>query len=240
MKRSNALVLLVTLIVLLTSCKKVQKAEDTPVTKLKYLSQVTTVQSSGSSTINYTYDDKKRLSMVTAGTAVTTYTYNVNVLFSVERTDSSNGFREVRELTYKDGDIIALRARIYRNNVLNSDVTYNFLVIGGRITENHYDIYVDTYAYDSRGNVTKVYFNNTNFTLEFSYDAKPSRYTNGFPKYGINSEIEFLSPNNQVSRANVATTYTYDADGYPVSAVAVTGTGASATTATITYKYTEL
>ncbi|MGF7078286.1 hypothetical protein [Mucilaginibacter sp. UYCu711] len=239
MKRKNILTLLVMLIVLLTSCKKSESAGDTPAKKLKYLTQVISVQNGNTATSDYTYDDKKRLSMITAGTAVTTYTYNADKLFSVERVDQPNGFREVRELAYKDGEISSIRATIYRNNVLNSDITYNFLVVGGRITESHYEIYVDTYTYDSRGNVTKVYFNKTNFSNEYSYDDKPGRFTNGIPKYGINSDIEFLSPNNQVTRTNVVTTYIYGSDGYPTGATAVSGAGTSAVTTKYTYVYTE-
>lgn len=228
------------LIVLLTACKKSKNTGDVPAKKLKYLTQVISVQNGNTSFSDYTYDDKKRLTKVTAGTSVTTYSYNGDKLFSVERVDQSIGFRETRECTYQNGEISSLRAIIYRNNALNSDITYNFLVVGGRITESHYDIYVDTYSYDSRGNVTKVYFNKSNLSNEYSYDDKPSRFTNGMPKYGINADVEFLSPNNQVGRFNVTTTYTYDSDGYPTGATAVSGTGTSAVTTKYTYVYTEL
>jgi hypothetical protein len=240
MKRKNTLMLLVALIALLMSCKKSASISDNPVKKLKYLTQVTSVQNGTTSSTNFTYDDKKRIITTTTGTAVTTYNYNADKLFSVETVNQPTGFREVRELSYQGNDLSSMRATIYRNNVLSSDITYNFLVVGGRVTESHYEIYVDTYTYDSRGNVTKVYFNKSNFSNEYTYDDKASRYTNGFPKYGINSEVEFLGPNNQITRTNVATTYTYDSDGYPVSAVAVTSAGPTPTTATFTYKYSEL
>lgn len=229
------------IIVLLTSCKKSKNTGDTPAKKLKYLTKVISVQNGNNLVYDYSYDDQKRLSTVTSGTAVSTFAYANNKLFSVERIDPALGFREVRELAYKDGEISSIRATIYRNNVLNSDITYNYLVVGGRITESHHEnIYVDTYTYDSRGNVTKVYFSNSNITLEFTYDDKPSRFTNGIPKYGINSDIEFLSPNNQVGRNSVATTYTYGSDGYPTGATAVTSSGSSSTTTNISYVYAEL
>jgi YD repeat-containing protein len=241
MKIKHTLTLLAIVTVLLAACKK--SANNTPpAKKLKYLTQTTAVRGTTTFIAYSTYDDKKRLSTVKAGTSTTTYSYggSDNNLVYIESVSSSPSFRETIEFTYaSDGTLSSAHDVIYRNGALSSDIVYNYLVVNGRITEIHHEgIYVDKYTYDDRGNVINVYLNKYNYNNVFSFDDKPSATTNGFPRYIINSSINFASPNNVVSNKGGNTyTYTYDTDGYPTGAIITDPTGATTKT---TYTYTEM
>lgn len=235
--KSTLTLLAISVIALLASCKKSDKTSgDTPSKKLKYLTRSTIVDGSTTSFIDYTYDTKNRLSTIKNGTATSTYTYNGNNLVSVEKVDSSPVFRETIDFTYNsDGTISSAHDVIYRNGTLSSDIVFNYLVVNGRVTEIHHEgIYVDKYTYDDRGNVTNIYLAKSSYNNVFTFDDKPSPYTNGFPKYIINSDIQYVSPNNVLSNppAPYAHTYTYGADGYP--------TGATVGSTKYSYTYTEM
>ncbi len=236
MKIKNTFVLLAMLVVLLISCKKSDKSTgDTQVKKLKYLTQMTIVQGTSTSFTTYTYDDKKRVSTAKNGNSITTYSYNGNNLFSIEIANQSIGFRQVTEYAYNnDGSILSTHEKIYRNNALNSDIVYNYLVENGRITERHHEIYVDKYTYDNKGNLISFYSGQGNFTTVNTYDDKLNKYTNGFP-----NDLSF-SPNNltsSISSFTLTYTYTYDADRYPTAAVV---SGPPGNTSYYTYTYTEM
>ncbi|MGF7082054.1 hypothetical protein [Mucilaginibacter sp. UYCu711] len=237
MKIKNTFVLLATFVALLTACKKSgNNTGDTPAKKLKYLSQMTTVQGTSTIITTYTYDDKNRVSTVQNGTSTSTYSYNGNNLFSVEDLTPSTGFRQVTEYAYNnDGSISSTHARIYRNNALSNDITYTYLVVNGRITERHYDLYVDKYTYDNKGNVISFYSQQSGLTTVNTYDDKLNKYTNGF----LNPNGFSFTPNNLASSTSAIAytyTYTYDADGYPTGAVIE---GPPGNTVKYTYTYTE-
>lgn len=248
MKIKTSFLLLAALFVLLISCKKSNNTtNDTPAKKLKYLSQVISVQGTTTTIIDYTYDNKKRLNTMKVNGSVTTYFYTENNLTSVESVTESTGYRQVTEFAYAGDILSSVAVRTYRNNVLSTQITYNYLLVGGKVTEIHHDIYVDSYTYDSNGNITKVYYSQFDTALNFTFDSKPSRYTNGFPKYVINADIDFVSPNNVATKSTgdgvqsgVGTyTYNYDAGGYPTGAVYVNPT-VTYSNAKYTYLYTEL
>jgi len=220
--------------VLLVSCKKSDKKADMspPVKKLKYITHSTMVQGNTTTFSDCTYDDKKRLSTVKAGDNTTTYNYNGNFLFSIETTNPT-GYRKTTEHYYNDdGTLASTRDRIYRNNVLSSDNTFTYIIANGRITERHYEIFIDKFTYDNRGNPISIYSGQGGFTTESTYDDKPNVNINGAP----NPNGLYFSPNNLISDGTITHTYTYDADGYPIGSVLVTPAG----TTKYAYTYTEL
>ena len=227
-------------IVLLASCKKSNNnTENPPVKKLKYLTRSTIVQGATTRFIDYTYDDKNRVSTAKIGTTTTTYTYNGNNLFSIEAVDQSAGYRKTTEHTYNnDGSVSSTHDLVYRNNVLSSDIVYNYLIVNGRITEIHFEIYVSKRTYDDKGNLINSYSGSGNYNTVGTYDDKPNIYTNGFP----NPNGLYFSPNNLVTSSddfknNLSYTYTYDTDGYPTGAVE---SAPSAVTTKYAYTYTEM
>lgn len=242
MKAKSIFALLTVLTISLASCKKGDdnnnNGGETPVKKLKYLSQLKTTGTDNlTTTATFTYDDKKRISTIKYPTSTVTYAYNGNQLFSVENDQPSTAFRDVVEFTYAtDGTIASARKRTYRNTAPPVDVTYNFYYTAGKITQIKHEIYMDTYTYDSRGNCTKVFFDQYNFGNDYTYDDKPNSTTNGFPKYVLTSEVSNAATNNQTNRTGNTTTYTYDADGYPANATSVTPSG----TVKYAYIYTEM
>jgi YD repeat-containing protein len=223
MKIVKAFAFIVTIGICFTACKKNNNNSvvDPPVKKLKYLTQTTILQNGITSKINYTYDDRKRLATIKNGDGITTYYYSTNMLSFIETVNPTLKYRQETNFTYKDGALSSVHQKTLRDNNLVGDITYNYLVVNGKTTEIHHEIYVETYTYDGRGNVTKVHFNENNLTNEYTYDDKPNLYTNGFPKYVLQSNVNYFSNNNQLTRSGLpAFTYTYGADGYPVSAVA--------------------
>jgi len=214
---------------LLVSCKKSDKKADvpTPVKKLKYLTRITQVQNNTTTITDYTYDNKKRISVVKDSNGQTTYTYSGNNLFSVEVIIPSIGYRETTEYTYNTRDtVLSADVKQYTNGTLTTKLVYTYFFTNGRLTEVHHDIYVDKYIYDDRGNLISA-------DGSVTYDDKPNIYTNGSPTIGGFP----VSPNNVTRRGPAIYTYTYDDDGYPISAIE---TGQNIQTTKYAYTYTEM
>jgi YD repeat-containing protein len=246
MKTTLKLTLLIVLVVLLNACKKsgTNNSVEPPTKKLKYLTQIIAVNGTTTTFTDLTYDDKNRLLTYNIrGGGLTKYAYNGNDLFSIELT--ATGYREINEFGYQDGKMISAHVKKYYNNILGTDIVYNYLYEGGRVTEMHHDIYVDTYSYDNNNNVTKIYFSQISSANVFTYDNKLSRFTNAATKSVVLSDFDRYSPNNVASvtkgtqSGTTNYTYNYDSDGYPTGAVAVNDAYTYLNTK-YTYTYTEL
>lgn len=241
MKTALSLSLLIAF-ALLNSCKKNDKKTDTPTPakKLKYLTQTTGVRGNITSFTNYTYDDQKRVSTAKTGPRLTTYTYKGNNLFSQETSDPTSGYRENIEYAYNDdGTIASSHDLVYRNDQVSTDILFKYVVVNGRVTERHYQIYVDKLTYDNKGNLTNFHSGQGDFDTIITYDDKLSSYTNGFP----NPNGLLFSPNNVLSNtpsydhASATTyTYSYDTDGYATGTISTTPAGITKTS----FTYTEM
>jgi|GEM_PF-1696869 hypothetical protein len=262
---AKQLTLLMIFGVFLFACKKSSNTpeEPAPTKKVKYLSQVTIVRGTTTSSTYYTYDAQKRLSTVKQGNTTTTYFYDSNKLSSIERitisgTDISS---VVTQITYSDG-AFSTSAKSYNNGIFNIEHITGYLVIDNKITEIHRDdAIIIIQSYDSNGNLIKSQNQLSNGTYTYSdkknpamvnADPDPRNYSSpnillSSTSNGTNGAVtttytyEFDSKGFILTSAtpNYKGTYTYDSDGYITTSATANITYPSQSYTT-TYTYTEL
>jgi len=229
------LTLLIALAALLNACKKNSNENPATTVKLKYLTQVTLIDSNilGTTTTitNYTYDDKKRLISSKSGNGEIDYAYNDagNVFSTTSTSTVFTPDKHVREFTYADGKVSTAVERVYTKNNLVATNNYGYVYNGGQLTELHTTgdsgAGITLYSYDSNNNIIKTDVNAGYLVTNITYDNKKSQYTNWQQtlKNAAVSSLENRSPNNTVSITNVNGTqtynYTYDGDGYPTARI---------------------
>ncbi|MES2429099.1 MAG: hypothetical protein V4560_19110 [Bacteroidota bacterium] len=241
MKTKHYINFFIALTLALSACKKSNSVgtTDTPVTVTqKYLVHVSTISTvpgvgsspptTSTSTTDYTYDSKKRLSKIKSGSNASTYTYNDSGdLFSIYSTSGTAGSWSTTEFTYADGKLISYNVKTFINNALTYDNTFTYVYNGDKVTELHQGLYYYLYTYDSNGNIAKVYnHGSTDYYLIYTYDNKKSRFAASPFKYpSFEPAGDRYSPNNRITSTTEGLTqnfldsiaYTYDADGYPIT-----------------------
>jgi len=236
------------------ACKKTETTGDQPVTpptaKLKLLTKATAKNGSNTSTTTYTYDSNKRLVSIMAGTSETVFTYNDRGELLLR---SSGPLASRIELipTYEDGRIRYVISRGYKNSVIDNERKYGYVYSSDgnviEIDQNYGNLREVTYKLDyAGGNCIKFTSDDPTFGFysEYTYDDKKSpnyssnaRFilgllTGPFPVHNIlTAKTTYTYAANSPSPTTNSATFTYDADGYPVTATQ----GSS----TVTYEYTE-
>lgn len=209
-------------------CKKSTTEETKEVSKpLKYLSRV--IHSVGTATdfVDYSYDAKNRLSLVKVGGSVTiNYVYDGDNLFSIESKSVSgtNVARNYYEFAYQNGVLKSGIRKIYANDVLTKDYTFDYAVVNGQVTQTTLNpgAVVTSYTYVNNNVATSI---SGGLTITYTYDAQKNVFSNAPAKYVTPGESnDRFSKNNVVksvssSGSTTEYTYTYDADGFPLTAV---------------------
>jgi hypothetical protein len=240
MKIKLQLLLLAFFAISINSCKKSNNTNGpvTPTVKPKYLTRVIDVGThpgggTNTSFIDYTYDDKKRLTGIKisdqAGfnNSLSTYTYNSDDgnLYSIET--SSNGIEFGNNVfTFEGGKVKSAISTSYRDNAVFNEIKWDFVYNAkGQVSETHHEVYYETYEYDSNNNLSKVsYFGSTNYASVYQYDDKKNKFINSpFNCQSLDPAGDRYSPNNVVKISSLGlndnyeylTTYVYDSDGYP-------------------------
>ena len=264
MKPNHHLWLLAAFVVLMAACKKNDNDPGingtvVPTVKIKdkYLTQIIQVEThpgiaATTNVINYTYDAKKRLIEIKSTDAVTSYTYYDNGdLFSIDkRTQKIAGsdeyhYRTDAELYYGQDKLQVANTKNYIDGVLQDEDLYNYVYDGDRVSEVHYGgRYVTVYDYDDNNNVVKEVIRDKIPSVNYYiYDDKKSAFTHSLFKSPTKID-DRSSPNNVIKTTNIigdtttetTFTYTYDSDGYPISAISGTETDGTK----FSYKYSTL
>lgn len=219
-----------------TACKN---NDDDPVIKTKVLSKLISTEDDENITHTFNYDSKTRLtSFGTAdNTEKTSFTYdasgNLNKVENIEG-DTKNVF----EVVYVNAVPTTGTLKVYEDSELESTFNFEYTVANGKVTEiiqkvQNQQAAKSTITYVG-GNVSKIETVSTGlgtFTHTYTYGTKKSMFTNPAVKYvldPIGITASFLAKNEVLTESfdnpgtefdvNSTTTYTYDAQGYPLTA----------------------
>lgn len=229
MKSTLPLAGLLAVAVCINSCKKNSSPNaninKTPSQKLL----LKTIQVFMSKTLmtDYTYDSQNRLISVkqnslTGDQTITTYTYrDDNRLSSTSAETVSAGitYNRVSTYTYDDSKSTThLNVKYYKDNTVYLENNVEYLFIGNKISEIHYDTGNTTRnTYDANGNVIKSEDNNGTTTITTYLDNK-----NLALSYSPPDIMQYRGPNLISRRITITTqrtdttayTYTFDSKGY--------------------------
>jgi major membrane immunogen (membrane-anchored lipoprotein) len=259
--KAKSILILAAISVALIACSKKKDETGGPATgeNKKYLTRVTTLITGSvadgspqtTSTTDYSYDSKKRLILAKTGTTTTSYAYyDDGNLYTVTISNGNIANRSVYEFTHEGGKLKSYRLKGYKDNVVNTNILYDYVYNGDQVSEIHFDIYYLLYTYDSKGNIVKIFSHgNPEFSYIYQYDDKKSKFTNSMFKFPTVGDIagDRSNPNNRTFRTteglnpNIKSTfvYTYDADGYPTTCTESADYAASSTYKS-TYTYSTL
>jgi len=195
---------------------------------LKYLSRIVHTVGTATDFTDYAYDVKNRLASVKIGGSITVnYTYDGDNLFSIDSRSVSgtNVARNYYEFAYQNGALKSGTRKIYANDVLSRDYTFDYSVVNGEVTQTTQNpgAIVSSYTYANNNLATST---SAGTTVTYSYDTQKSIFINAPAKYFTPGEGRDRFSKNNVTKSvssggtTVDYTYTYDADGYPVTAIA--------------------
>lgn len=240
---------------LLNSCSKSGGSTQTPTDPVKH--KLLASETTGASTINYTYDTHQKLTSKSIGASQTTYQYyDDGTLYLVTTTNGQ--FRDTYETTYAFNKLASVAHKRYQNDLIKTTDTYTLTYSdAGNLIQLKDDgdggLIVTKYYYDANNVINKTDTNDGNIVNTYTFDGKKSRYTNmaATLKNIVSGGLDYLLPNNIASLISYSgqslktTTYTYtyvyDADGYPTSRTQTVNFGSGTPqTSTTTYTYTNM
>lgn len=236
-----------------TACKN----DDVPVIKTKVLSKLISTEDDETTTHTFNYDVNKRLTSF--GTAdneeKTSFTYDAGGnMTKVENIEGED--KQVFEVAYANGIPTTGSLKSYDGNQLESTINFEYTVADGKVTEiiqkiQTQQIAKSTITYQN-GNVTKIETVSTGagiFTRTYTYGTKKSMFTNPAVKYVIDPAgitANFMAKNEVLTEnmdspgtefdINSTSTYTYDTQGYPLTANVTSGDEV----VTIKFEYKEI
>jgi hypothetical protein len=257
MKIKNYLPLLTALMLTLGACKKNSSSggENPTPGVTKYLTKQVSVSLLGGSnkvttTTNYTYDAKKRLSTTYNATFKFTYAYyDSGKVYTSEQASAVDGTRIfLTEYVYTGGKLSKEVKKVYKNNAVSEIIT-DYVYNGDKVSEVHNSSgLVALNTYNSQGDLTKVESKGPEFTTTYTYtyDSNHNKLTENITYSTTNlkptSTTYTYDTHNNVTKTvlvtavatiTVNTTNTYDADGYLTSAISDDGTSTVNTYSTL-------
>lgn len=235
------------------SCKKIDNNDEpkttTPAT-VKLLTKATSKNGTNTSVTTYTYDSNKRLISILTGTSETVFAYNDRGEL-LSRTSGAFASRSEMIPVYEDGRVRYVITRAYKNGVVDTERKFGYVYSSDgnviEIDQNYGVIREVTYKLDYSGvNCIKWTSDDPTFGFyrEYTYDDKktPNNNSNArflipltigpFPVHNtLTTKTTYTYAANSPAPTQTSATFTYDADGYPLTATQ----GSS----TVTYEYTD-
>jgi len=224
--------LIVTLSILLSACKKKSGSEDPEVVPVKLLSRIIEVSGYPKPTTTFTiysYDEKKRISTINrGGTLLTTYTYHGDELFSIET--KSGDDKNNAEFTYADGRPKQIFRKFYTKGELKSETTTGNIYTGDKITEVHVNesgvvAQKRFFRYSGDNLVGSDSQTDIFITKESIFGSKKNMYFNSrlkylnsienFDRFSANELLKAVIKYPNGSEVRQLNTYTYDDDDFP-------------------------
>ena len=233
--KKQFLTLLVATATAFTACK-----DDNDLTiKTKVLSKLISTEDGENTTYSFNYDSNKRLTSF--GTAdnseKTSFTYDAGGnLTKLENIEGDS--KVVFEIVYTNASPVTGSLKTYEDAQLQSTINLEYTLANGKVTEiiqkiQNQEFGKSTLTYQN-GNVTKietVSVGGGTFTHSYTYGTKKSMFTNPAVKYVLDPAgitASFIAKNEVLTETldsqgtdfdvNSTTTYTYDAEGYPLTA----------------------
>jgi hypothetical protein len=240
---------------LIFACKKSSGPTEKPVVLKKVLNRIIKVNNDNKTSFTtFSYDEKLRLKSVSNGTTTDVYRYdgeNVSYTeFWVETNKNEN------TMSYLNGKLNKILMKSYNTGVLARETTIGYIYGSGPLptemhaTEGAIVRAVDKYQYSANNNIIRTE-NQTNVLIivENTYDTNKNKFSNCMLDFVLSTEpYDRLSPNNILKRKiiypdgsylEITNTYTYDAEGFPVTQVskAVHSSSGDSGTEKYTYEY---
>lgn len=245
------------------ACSKSSDSQD-PATKLLYPAKIVEVNGSTTTTTTYEYDNQNRIAKsisvrVYTGdngiqTRTITYTYTNDLLTQIlnEEDDVTDFVTFKLVLNYTNEKL----ATIFQYNgtdtepISKDSLYYSNGSLPNVITQDNGFI-TNTLTYDALGNATSILYSDkqgTNFETTINYDTDhpyymwcipdPTNVTRQF-KY-CPTQYREVGKAGGVTTSDVITSYTYtfNAQGYPITATETTTDGISSSPSVITYNIT--
>ncbi|MEJ7560035.1 MAG: hypothetical protein WKF66_17105 [Pedobacter sp.] len=232
---SNLSLVLLMCLPLAFACKKSGEPSEKPVVAKKVLSRIIHVDNDNKTSFSvFNYDEKVRLKSVTNGSTTDVYRYDGEDLSYVEYWLGTN--KTENTVSYVDKKPVKTVRKMYNTGTLVKEMTMGYIYGTGNypteihVTEAGIVQVKEKYQYSANSNVTRIESqSNVLIITEFTYDNNKNRFTNSMLGYTIYGEpYDRLSPNNVLkekiiypdgSYLEINNTYTYDADGFPVTRV---------------------
>ena len=244
--------------IVLSACKKSDDSSEEPVEPIKVLSRIIQVDFNNKTTFTtFNYDEKKRLRSVTNGTTVDLYQYDGDNLSYTEFWVGSS--KTEYSITYQDRKPIKAVRKMYNTGKLVKEVTMGYIYSSGKQpTEIHTkeaDVLraVNKFQYSGNNNIIRNEEQTDVLIItENTYDDKRNRFSNTMLGYTLYGEpYDRISPNNVLKKKliypdgsylEITNTYSYDAQGFPVTQVskAVHSVAGDAGTYKYTFEYATL
>jgi hypothetical protein len=236
----------------ISACKKSNDPSDKPIVPIKVLSRIIQVDNDNKASFTtFNYDEKKRPRSVSNGTTVDLYQYDGENLSYTEFWVGSN--KTEYSITYQDGKPIKAVRKMYNTGKLVKEMTMGYIYSSGKQpTEIHTkeaDVLraVNKFQYSANSNIIRDESQTDVLIItENTYDDKLNRFSNTMLGYTLYGEpYDRISPNNVLKRKliypdgsylEVTNTYTYDAEGFPITQVSKAAHSAAGDVGT--YKYT--
>lgn len=218
---------------LIFACKKSDDSSEKPVVPKKVLSRIIQVDfDNKTSFTTFSYDEKIRLKDVTNAGKTDTYKYDGENLFYTEFWIGTN--KTVNTISYQDGKPIQTIRKAFNSGTLTKEMTIGYVYGNGpypteiHVKEDGIVMAINKMQYSANNNVIRIEsLTNESIITENTYDTKQNKFSNtmlGFTIYG--EPFDRLSPNNVLKRKvtypdgsylEITNTYTYDADGFPIT-----------------------
>ena len=238
--KKQILTLLVATATAFTACKD----NDNPEVKTKVLSKIISTEDGESTTYNFNYDASKRLTSFAASDNSESTTFTYNTTGSLTKFENVEGdSKQVFEVVYTNSIPATGSFKSYEDDELQNTINLEYTVAGGKVTEiiqkvQNVQTAKSTITYQT-ANVTKietVATGGSTFKHEYTYGTKKSMFANSGLKYvidpmGITSR--FYSKNEVLTESldfagteldeESTTIYTYDTNGYPLTATVTIG-----------------
>jgi YD repeat-containing protein len=247
--KKNIVLFIVATSIAFTACKKNNNNNPVPENK-QLLSKVTETSATDTTITNLTYDNNKRLSLIkTSDGEETKLTYNGNDLVGIENKFDSE--KTTLKVTYNNGKPASAVYSIYEDNALAEKFNVTYTLTGDAVTEilfkdsTNTPVYRNVITYQNN-NITKVETFSGNNSLgkqEFTYGTKKSMFYNSRVKYVVDMlTVNLYSANEALTEKSAlmekTNAYTYDSNGYPVSAnVSEKLAGGNTTTSKLKLEY---
>ena len=238
--------------IMLYSCTKENNEKIKIDTRERYLTQITEQKGSITTTTTFSYDDKMRLSTARTGSELISYSYTEDKLTGVDIKDGFNN--TISEITYKDNYPYRGISKVYVSGILTRTLNYEYMSSLSQtgqinVSEPNTSLRRLYYEYDNANIISLVEIANRVFTnYDFEYGEKKNVFFNsnirwplGIDRFDRVSTNEVLSIKTETKgvKHQKSFLYSYDNDGFPLSAI-VTETEPPSRTeykSTIQYSY---